>query len=69
MRTVIYATVFAAAVTATGLAWWSTAERGAGQDVTGEAVPEEAVGDGQSCSGCAARHQRLTRPKDEAEAQ
>lgn len=64
MRTVIYATVFAAAVTATGLAWWSTAERGAGQ-----AVPEEAVGDGQSCSGCAARHQRLTRPKDEAEAE
>ena len=64
MRTVIYATVFAAAVTATGLAWWSTAERGTGQDVT-----EEAVGGGQSCSGCAARHQRLTRPKDEAEAQ
>lgn len=62
MRMLIYVAIFAAAVTTTGAVWWSTGNSGTEQ--AGETARE-----GEACTSCAARHQRLTKSNDESGAQ
>ena len=59
MRKLIFVAILTAAVTATGVVWWSVGDSGAEQATTGDTALE-----GDACTSCAARHQRLTKPKD-----
>jgi len=64
MRKLVYVAILTVVVAAAGAFWWSTGGPGAGP-----AVSDDTAEDGEACTSCTARHQRLTKSKDETGAE